>query len=163
MDPGYYVIDIDATLIGSHSEKEQAAPTYKRGFGFHPLGAWLDATGEQLAMLLRPGNAGSGTAADQVTVLDAVLAQLPVPASKVIARTDSAGCRTVSWMPAASARSGSSSGIASPPSSPRSLPDWPIAAGGQLSPPTAATNEKEPRSPRSPDWSTCQDSRPRPG
>ena len=47
MDPGYYVIDIDATLIGSHSEKEQAAPTYKRGFGFHPLGAWLDATGEQ--------------------------------------------------------------------------------------------------------------------
>lgn len=61
MDPGYYVIDIDATLIGSHSEKEQAAPTYKRGFGFHPLGAWLDATGEQLAMLLRPGNAGSGT------------------------------------------------------------------------------------------------------
>ena len=88
MDPGFYVIDIDATLIGSHSEKEQAAPTYKRGFGFHPLGAWLDATGEQLAMLLRPGNAGSGTAADHVTVLDAALAQLPVPASKMIARRE---------------------------------------------------------------------------
>lgn len=91
MDPGFYVVDIDATLIGSHSEKEQAAPTYKRGFGFHPLGAWLDATGEQLAMLLRPGNAGSGTAVDHVTVLDAALAQLPVPAVKVIARADSAG------------------------------------------------------------------------
>lgn len=89
--PGFSVVDLDATLIGSHSEKEGAAPTYKRGFGFHPLGAWLDATGEQLACLLRPGNAGSGTAVDHVTVLDAALAQLPVPASKVIARADSAG------------------------------------------------------------------------
>jgi hypothetical protein len=41
-DPGFYVIDIDATLIGSHSDKEHAAPTYKRGFGFHPLLAYLD-------------------------------------------------------------------------------------------------------------------------
>lgn len=84
LDPGFCVVDLDATLIGSHSEKEGAAPTYKRGFGFHPLGAWLEATGEQLACLLRPGNAGSGTATDHVTVLDAALAQLPVPASKVI-------------------------------------------------------------------------------
>ena len=66
-DPGFYVIDLDATLVGAHSEKEGAAPTYKRGFGFHPLLAYLDATGEALAGMLRPGNAGSGTAADHVS------------------------------------------------------------------------------------------------
>lgn len=91
VDPGFCVMDIDATLIGTHSDKEGAAPTFKRTFGFHPLGAWLDGTGEQLACLLRPGNAGSGTATDHVAVLDAGLAQLPVAASSVIARADSAG------------------------------------------------------------------------
>lgn len=92
-DPGFYVIDIDATLVGSHSEKEQAAPTYKRGFGFHPLMAYLDGTREALAGLLRPGNAGSGTAVDHVTVLDAALAQLPVDPCEVevTVRSDSAG------------------------------------------------------------------------
>lgn len=94
LDPGYYVIDIDGTLVNSHSDKEGAAPTYKRGFGFYPLMAYLDATGEALAGLLRPGNAGSGTAADHITVLDAALAQLPVdPAThEVMVRTDAAGC-----------------------------------------------------------------------
>jgi hypothetical protein len=93
-DPGFYVIDIDATLIESHSEKEQAAPTYKHGFGFHPLLAYLDATGEPLAAILRPGNAGSGTASDHVEILDAALAQLPVdPRQKeMIVRADTAGC-----------------------------------------------------------------------
>ncbi len=100
VDPGFYVIDLDATLIGSHSEKQHAAPTYKRGFGFHPLMAYLDATGEALAGLLRPGNAGSGTAADHVTVLDDALAQLPIrpdpveaggDGTEVIVRSDSAG------------------------------------------------------------------------
>jgi hypothetical protein len=92
-DPGFYVIDLDATLVTAHSEKEQAAPTYKRGFGFHPLLAFLDATGEALAVKLRPGNAGSGTATDHVEVLDAALAQLPVDPTQcqVIARADSAG------------------------------------------------------------------------
>ena len=60
------VIDLDATLVTSHSEKESAAPTYKRGFGFHPLCAFVDhgsaGTGETLAIQLRPGNAGSNTA-----------------------------------------------------------------------------------------------------
>ena len=66
--------------------------TYKRGFGFHPLLAYLDATGEALAGLLRPGNAGSNTAADHVEVLDAALFQLPIDPHEVqvIARTDSA-------------------------------------------------------------------------
>jgi hypothetical protein len=94
MDPGFYVIDIDGSLVTAHSEKQGAAPTYKRGFGFYPLLAYLDATGEHLAGLLRPGNAGSGTAADHVAVLDQALAQLPVDpkTTEVICRTDSAGC-----------------------------------------------------------------------
>jgi hypothetical protein len=92
VDPKFYVIDFDGTLVNSHSDKEHAAPTYKRGFGFHPLMAYLDATGEALAAKLRPGNAGSNTAADHVEVLDLALAQLPIDPHEheVIARTDSA-------------------------------------------------------------------------
>ena len=67
------VVDVDATLVTSHSDKEQARPTFKRGFGHHPLWAFADhgqnGTGEPLAVLLRPGNAGSNTAADHITVL----------------------------------------------------------------------------------------------
>lgn len=93
MDPGFYVLDIDATLVNSHSDKEGAAPNYKHGFGFQPMIAFLDATGEALAARLRPGNAAAGSAEDHVSLLDAALAQLPVdPTSdEVIARTDSAG------------------------------------------------------------------------
>src|SRR5438876_7749889 len=93
-DPGFYVIDIDGTLVTSHSEKEGTAPNYKHGFGFYPVMSFLDATGEALAGLLRPGNAGSGTAEDFVTVLDASLGQLPVDPTReeVIVRTDTAGC-----------------------------------------------------------------------
>lgn len=92
-DPGFYVIDFDATLITSHSDKHGAAATYKRGFGFHPLLAFLDATGEALAGILRPGNAGSNTTADHVSLLAMALTQLPVdPAQvEVVARADSAG------------------------------------------------------------------------
>jgi hypothetical protein len=75
------VIDIDATLVTAHSEKESAAPTFKRGSGFHPLWAFCDhgaaGTGEPLAFGLRRGNAGSNTVADRITVLRAALAQLP--------------------------------------------------------------------------------------
>jgi hypothetical protein len=94
MDPGFYVVDIDGTLVNAHSDKEGSAPNYKHGFGFYPVMAYLDATGEALAGLLRPGNAGSGTAADHVEVLDAALYQLPVDPrdSEVIVRADTAGC-----------------------------------------------------------------------
>ena len=68
-DPGFYVIDFNATLVTAHSDKAGAAPNYKRGFGFHPLLAFLDATDEALAGILRPGNAGSKTAADHVELL----------------------------------------------------------------------------------------------
>jgi len=91
-DPGFYVIDFDGTLVTAHSEKEGAAPTYKRGFGHHPLLAFLDATGEALAGILRPGNAGSNTTADHVALLAMALAQLPVDPDhvEVVARADSA-------------------------------------------------------------------------
>lgn len=75
------IIDLDATLVTAHSENEQAAPTFKRGSGFHPLGAFVDhglaGTGEPLAMSLRPGNAGSNTATDHITVILDALRQLP--------------------------------------------------------------------------------------
>lgn len=92
-DPGVYVVDIDATLVGSHSEKQHAAANYKHGYGFAPVLAYLDATGEALAGLLRPGNMPAGRAEDLVAVLDLALEQLPVdPESEaVIVRSDSAG------------------------------------------------------------------------
>ena len=92
------VIDVDATLVTAHSEKEAAAPTFKRGFGFHPLWAFVDhgaeGTGEPLAFLLRKGNAGSNTVTDHLTVLKAALAQLPgghTRGKKVLVRIDGAG------------------------------------------------------------------------
>jgi len=90
-DPGFYVLDFDGTLVTSHSDKQGAASTYKRGFGFHPLLVFLDATDEALTGMLRPGNAGSNTAADHVALLDMALAQLPVDPHEVevIARADS--------------------------------------------------------------------------
>jgi hypothetical protein len=95
------VIDLDATLVTAYSAKQSAAATYKRGFGFHPLWAFADhgseGTGEPLAVLLRPGNAGSNTAADHVAVIREALRQLPFPTSgrigrKVLVRIDGAGC-----------------------------------------------------------------------
>jgi hypothetical protein len=64
--PERITIDVDATLLSSHSDKERAAGTYKGGYGFHPLMAYCDETGEALAAMLRPGNAGSNTAADHI-------------------------------------------------------------------------------------------------
>ena len=89
---GWIVIDMDATLITAYSRKENAAGTYKSGFGFHPLGAWCANTDESLAMELRPGNAGSNTAADHVSGLSAALLQVPAGfREKVIVRLDGAG------------------------------------------------------------------------
>ncbi len=41
--PGF-VLDIDATIVLCHSEKEAAAPTWKHTFGYHPLLCFLDST-----------------------------------------------------------------------------------------------------------------------
>ncbi|MBS1860676.1 MAG: IS1380 family transposase [Actinobacteria bacterium] len=75
--PEELALDIDATLLGAHSEKERAAGTYKGGFGFFPLLCYLSETGEPLAGILRPGNAGANTAADHFEVLQLALEQLP--------------------------------------------------------------------------------------
>jgi Transposase DDE domain group 1 len=91
--PERIVIDIDATLITAHSEKEGAAGTFRGGFGFHPLLAYLDQTREALAGVLRPGNAGANTAADHLQIVELVLEQLPrevVETTVIVVRTDSA-------------------------------------------------------------------------
>ncbi len=103
------ILDIDASLIEVHSEnKAGTAPNYKGGFGFHPMFCFADATGEALAGLLRPGNAGANNLADHLSVLDDALAQLPaaiaaghrpgddpaVAGRAVRVRADSAGCST---------------------------------------------------------------------
>jgi hypothetical protein len=88
------VLDLDATLVSCHSEKEQAAPTYKGGFGFHPLLCFLANTGEAVSGRLRPGNSGANTAADHIAVLDRALAQIPDAhrhGTDILIRADSAG------------------------------------------------------------------------
>ena len=96
---GALVVDIDATLVTSHSDKDGASPTYKRGFGFHPMLAYLDTPGIgpgglPLAGRLRPGNAGANTAADHIAVLDDALEVLPREVcehAEIVVRCDSAG------------------------------------------------------------------------
>ena len=106
------IIDMDATLVTSHSDKENAKATFKKGYGFHPLCAFLDhqgeGTGELLAIQLRPGNAGSNTAADHIQVARDAFAQLPGhvagrrPGKSVLVRTDGAGGthKLMSWLTA---------------------------------------------------------------
>ncbi len=102
-------VDLDATTTIDHSDnKENAAATWKKTFGYHPLLAFLDrpaiAGGEALAGLLRPGNSGSNTAADHVTVLGWAIDSLPPAwrpdpgtvfdpqaAPRIVVRSDSAG------------------------------------------------------------------------
>ncbi len=91
--PSTITLDIDATLITAHSEKDRAAGNYKHGFGFYPLGCWLAETGEPLAAILRPGNAGSNTAADHFQVLGLALGQIPAAdlGREMLVRADTAG------------------------------------------------------------------------
>jgi hypothetical protein len=92
--PERLTIDVDATLICAHSEKDNAAGNYKGGYGFHPLQAYADETREALGGLLRPGNAGANTAADHVAVLDRALEQIPadhIERIEILVRADSAG------------------------------------------------------------------------
>jgi hypothetical protein len=74
---GVTCIRLDASIVICHSEKEQASPTFKRTFGFHPLLAYCDNSGEPLAGMLRKGSAGSNTAADHLAVLDDAIGALP--------------------------------------------------------------------------------------
>ena len=94
------VIDVDATLVVAHSDKEHAAGTFKGSYGFHPLTAFIDhgsaGTGEPAAMLLRAGNAGSNTVTDHQTIIQSALKTIPGinpyrPGKKVLIRVDGAG------------------------------------------------------------------------
>lgn len=92
--PEQLTIDVDATLITAHSEKEKAAGNYKHGYGFHPLMSYADETRETLGGLLRAGNAGSNTVADHRTVLDRALEQIPakhIEDLQILVRADTAG------------------------------------------------------------------------
>ncbi|QMU73065.1 IS1380 family transposase [Streptacidiphilus sp. P02-A3a] len=95
---GQVIVDIDGVLVLAHSEKQDATATWKRTFGHHPLMAFVDhgaaGSGEPVAGLLRPGNAGSNTAADHITTTRLALAQLPRRhrrGRRTLIRTDSAG------------------------------------------------------------------------
>jgi hypothetical protein len=110
LQDGQVVIDLDATLVDAHSDKQEATRTWKKGFGFHPLLGYVDhggghggrghgVGGEPAAELLRPGKAGSNTVIDHISVFDAALAQVPARLRQrdehgrvpVLVRTDAAG------------------------------------------------------------------------
>lgn len=94
---GQVLVDIDATLVSAHSDKENAEPTFKRGFGFAPMCTFVDhgqhGTGETLAVDLRPGKASPWNSADHVATLDAALVQLPEnERAQVLVRADTGAC-----------------------------------------------------------------------
>jgi hypothetical protein len=95
---GSVTVDLDGVLVISHSDKEDTAATWKKTFGHHPLMGFVDhgkgGSGEPMAALLRPGNAGSNTAADHITATQLALTQLPKSyrrGRRTLIRTDSAG------------------------------------------------------------------------
>ena len=92
--PEQTILDVDASLLGAHSEKEGAAGNFKGGFGFHPMLCYLEGSDAALDGVLRPGNAGSNTGADQVAAIEAALEQLPADAlqGEILVRGDSAAC-----------------------------------------------------------------------
>ena len=88
------MIDFDGSLVTCHSEKQGAAPTFKHGFGYHPLLVWLDNANEALAGMLRPGNAGSNDAADHIRLTDEAISQIPdadLHGQPILVRCDGAG------------------------------------------------------------------------
>ena len=97
---GQVIVDIDATLVTAHSDKEGAEPTFKRGFGFAPMCSFVDhgadGTGEPLALDLRPGSASPWNSTDHITTLNNALAQIPEhERSQVLVRADTGACSKV--------------------------------------------------------------------
>jgi hypothetical protein len=130
------VVDIDATLVSAHSEKEQAAPTWKKGYGFHPLTVFADhgdgGNGEPLAIVLRPGNAGSNTAADHIEAVKLSSGQLPPGQRKrVLVRADSGGGTHdfLAWLTNPGGACSTRSGSPSPARLPARSPGCPTARG----------------------------------
>jgi hypothetical protein len=105
------VLDVDATIVLAHSEKEHARPTFKGTFGFHPIGVWCDNTSELLAIRLRPGNANANTTADHLDVLSAAIAQVPTAhRRRLLVRADGAGAShgLLDWLTGLDAKRGRS-------------------------------------------------------
>jgi hypothetical protein len=103
------VLDVDATIVVAHSEKERAAATFKGTFGFHPIGVWCDNTGELLAVKLRPGNANANDAGDHLEVLTAAIAQVPAAnRRRLLVRADGAGAShaVLDWLTRLDAKRG---------------------------------------------------------
>lgn len=95
------VLRVDGTISISHSGKENAAGTFKGSFGFHPLGVWIDNTGELAALLPRPGNAGANTAVDLIDVIKAAIAQVPAGRrDDLLVTSDAAGAShdLIGWL-----------------------------------------------------------------
>ncbi|MET8728264.1 IS1380 family transposase, partial [Streptomyces parvus] len=95
---GQVIVDLDGVLVLAHSKKQDATATWKKTLGHHPLMGFVDhgsgGNGEPVAGLLRPGNAGSNTAADHITTAQLALAQLPKKyrrGRQTLIRTDSGG------------------------------------------------------------------------
>lgn len=96
-DGGQVIIDIDATIVAAHSDKQHAEPTHKRTYGLAPMCSFIDrgatGSGEVLALNLRPGNASPWKSEDHIEVLSDALAQLPeTERAQVLVRTDAGGC-----------------------------------------------------------------------
>jgi hypothetical protein len=139
--PATITLNIDATLVAAHSEKELAAGNYKHGFGFYPICCYLDETGEALAAILRPGNAGSNTAADHFAVLGLALEQLPAEDldREILVRATSAVRRTRLPPTVARRTSASRSATSSTTASAGRSSSCPKARGSRRSRPMAAT------------------------
>ncbi|MBT2441819.1 IS1380 family transposase [Streptomyces sp. ISL-36] len=95
---GQVTVDLDGVLVISHSDKQDAAATWKKTFGHHPLMGFVDhgtgGSGEPVAAVLRPGNAGTNTAADHITTTQLALTQLPKTyrrGRRTLVRTESGG------------------------------------------------------------------------
>ena len=95
-DGGQVIVDIDATLVTAHSDKEGAEATHKKSYGFAPMCAFVDhgehGTGETLALDLRPGKASPFSSVDHIAVLQSALQQLPEgERGQALVRADAGG------------------------------------------------------------------------
>lgn len=86
-------MDLDATIVISRSDKQHAAPTWKKSYRFHPMAAFVDHNpgggGEPLALMLRAGNAGSNPAADHIEATRLALASFPARSGATCRRRES--------------------------------------------------------------------------
>ena len=96
-DGGQVIVDIDATLVTAHSDKEGAEPTYKTSASGSRRCARSSTTASMAAArpwrwTCGPGKASPWNSADHIATLDDALAQLPEPErGQVLVRADTGG------------------------------------------------------------------------